>query len=1284
MFDARADRDLILALLALRSKLITQEALIASLDTWAFDRERSLVEILVKQGALACSDQASLEATLDCAVAGAGGDLQATLSELGAIAVDSEVTHTIDDFQLTPGPGQPTDVDSSTPTRSYIAPDGPFAASGSDTRQQFGAPRAGHRLLRDRFRVLALHARGGLGQVFRARDEEFGREVALKEIRPDHAHNQNLHDRFSLEAEINGSLEHPGIVPVYSRGRHPDGRPYYVMRFIRGATLKAEIQSFHADAASASAEQRKLRLRRLLARFVDICDAIAYAHSRGVLHRDLKPANIMLGEFGETLIVDWGLAKMTGGPEVDGALGETVLVPPSADSHEPTVAGSALGTPEFMSPEQAAGAFDLFGPTIDVYGLGAILYTVLTGSPPITAADPMDALKRARDGDIPPLGRVHQGVPRALEAVCMKALARAPLDRYQSARALADDIEHWLADEPVSAWREPWAERITRWERRNRLTIRVGGAALGLIAVVASAAAITVTMAHGRERRERLRAEAQEQLSIEQSKEAQRLSARMTLNQGLTLAEGGEVGRGLLLMTQALRLLPPDSPELDRVIRANLGGWRRELITLERTFAHPGDISAIAFSPDGSRIATAGTDKTARLWDVSSGRAVGPAMEHHFPVNTVAWSADGRWIATGSGAVNRMANATGQVSMLGGEARIFSAATSLAAGPPLAHKYPVQSVTFSSDSQTLTTGSGNVASPGEVRRWDVASRREQGPPLEFPIGVLALAYRPDGKAAVIGTGNIYGRRGEAQVWSLDERRPLGPPLRHQDVVSAVCYSPDGDAILTGSWDQTARLWDAATGSPLDVRVAHSGRLTSVSFLADGGAFVTSADDFAQIWDRSTGRPRFAPLMQLRSVSALCLSPDNTMIVTGGDRDHARAWRLPSRFGHGIVLRHDDTVESITFSPDNGQALTASKDGTAQVWNVNDGAPAGPRLRHPQPVQNAVFSPDGKTVLTGSWDETAQLWDRSTGQRLGMPMKVDGVAWSVAFSPDGRTIFTGIADAHHMKGGARFWDAATQQPLGAPLPHANIVQHVAFRADGQVALTSSWDASVKLWEVPSGRLIGQPFAQSSPISGSDLSPDGTKLVMCGWEGPARIWDISKHEPIGAPLIHRDTINDVRFSPDGCWVATASDDETARLWDASTGRQLGAPMRQRGMIYVARFSPDGLLIATGGSDRHVRLWDRVTSMPLGPPLWLGDVVTGIAFSPDGRMFAAKTKGKTARLFRRLEPMAGDPGSLQLWAQVISGLELEADGHVSVIDPAQWNANRAVLAGAAPTLP
>ena len=334
---------------------------------------------------------------------------------------------------------------------------------------------------------ISLPCRGGTGRglhgPWRGLEPRRGAEVPQAQ----RVHDPDCQRRFFQEAEITGRLEHPGIVPVYSLGHDGDGSPCYAMRFIRGRTLEDAIQEFHGAGGPGPAG-RPHQLRGLIKRLVAVCNTIAYAHSRGVLHRDLKPKNIMLDKYDETLVVDWGLARPFGRSEADRALGEETLTPSSGNSGSGSPTAGVVGTPAYMSPEQADGRWDLVGPPSDVYSLGATLYVLLTGRAPFEGRHIGEVLDRVRRGEFPPPRQVRPRVPGPLDAVCRKSMALKIEDRYPTALALAEDLERWLADEPVTAYRDPLAVRLARWGRRHR-TAAVSATAL----LVMAAAAMTVT-----------------------------------------------------------------------------------------------------------------------------------------------------------------------------------------------------------------------------------------------------------------------------------------------------------------------------------------------------------------------------------------------------------------------------------------------------------------------------------------------------------------------------------------------------------------------------------------------------------------------------------------------------------------------------------------------------------------------------------------------------------------------------------------------------------------------
>ncbi len=472
MSSAHSDRNLLFGIMALQMDFISRDALVTAMQAWVLEKSKPLGEILVAQGAMAADARVLLEPLVQKHVEMHDNDPQKSLASIGSASSARRELAQIAD----------SDVQASLAHVSMFLPAGDVTLPTQP--HAVGTPTASGL----RFRVLRPHAKGGLGQVSVALDQELRREVALKEIQDRHADQPESRGRFVREAEITGGLEHPGIVPVYGLGTYPDGRPFYTMRFIRGDSLQEAIARFHKSESSGhQAHEQTLALRQLLGRFIDVCDAIAYAHSRGVLHRDLKPGNVMLGPYGETLVVDWGLAKPMGVRATDGdeKNGERTLRPALSDSATPTQAGAALGTPAFMPPEQAAGRLDELGPASDVYSLGATLYCLLTGKAPFEGGEVGEVLRRVQAGDFPRPRAVRRDVPAALEAICLKAMALKPQDRYAGPRALAADVERWLADEPVSAYREPWRMRVGRWARHHQTLM--AAAATGLLVMMLTA-----------------------------------------------------------------------------------------------------------------------------------------------------------------------------------------------------------------------------------------------------------------------------------------------------------------------------------------------------------------------------------------------------------------------------------------------------------------------------------------------------------------------------------------------------------------------------------------------------------------------------------------------------------------------------------------------------------------------------------------------------------------------------------------------------------------------------
>lgn len=475
-------RNLLWMLLAIQEKIVTRVLLLNYLTTRPANARGSIGEQLYETGLITAVAYDRMQDIVQRHIESNSKNLMHALDALPQLrALREELEHFL---------------------ASAVTPTGEFVSSDSDMHKDSQAPVVGG----SRFRPIRSLARGGLGEVFVAQDQELDREVALKEIQLRHAHQLEARRRFVLEAEITGKLEHPSIVPIYGLGAYPDGRPYYAMRLIRGTSMQDVLGKAASSLREASFQ---FELRKLLRSFVAVCQAMQYAHARGIIHRDIKPDNIMLGDYGETLLVDWGLAKnlRQASPVAESTDVQPIRLTRSGSAGDmETQLGRTLGTPQFMSPEQAEGRLDELGPATDIYSLGATLYSILTGRPPFAAESLASLLLRVVAGQFPPPRDVNPNVAKPLEAICLRSMALQPEARYSSALALADDVERWLADEPVSAYPESFVERSWRWIRRHRSWAIAGTLSMVTVAIVATVAAVQINHARNQSERHRLEA----------------------------------------------------------------------------------------------------------------------------------------------------------------------------------------------------------------------------------------------------------------------------------------------------------------------------------------------------------------------------------------------------------------------------------------------------------------------------------------------------------------------------------------------------------------------------------------------------------------------------------------------------------------------------------------------------------------------------------------------------------------------------------------------------------
>jgi eukaryotic-like serine/threonine-protein kinase len=1066
------------------------------------------------------------------------------------------------------------------------------------------------------YTIIGEVGRGGAGVVYHARHRTLGRPVAIKMLHPRLFPSEAERRRLRAEAEAVARLQHPNVVQLYEIGE-AGGSPYLVFEYVAGGTLAAHLAG------------RPQPPREAATLVVSLARAVHAAHKKQIIHRDLKPANILLQRETAVVLRDRRVEPGTRATPLSPFDIPKITDFGLAKRLDVTVSGltqTLSGTPAYMSPEQIperAGEAPSapVTPATDVYSLGVILYEMLTGRPPFLGTDWVATLLQVvRRAPVPPRD-LQPGTPRDLQTICLKCLEKEPGKRYASAEELARDLSRFLDHEPIRARPVRLFGRLWRWGWRNPVPAGslVALVATGLFALTAilwqwkkAETLATSLSAANVQSLERLRRAVDAQERAERaSDEARRrgeAERRERYRSNIAAAAAALQLQNSKTARRGLEAAPQEHRDWE---------WRHLNIQLDGARAvMPGFMSSMGLSrqlpiisPSGDQLATVDCNaRTISLWELTTGAPIGVLRGHEGPITALAYSADGRSLASSS------ADKT---------VRLWDPGTGKAVAVLRGHEEPAESLSFSPDGSRICSVDG-----GSGRLWDAATGRVVAS-LGGPKSQVTALFAPDGRRVVIGS--------EHQLFTSDATtgQKIAVLGSHKQQILHLAVSPDGKRIAShGHREKTIRLWDAVTGQKIAMLRGDVEYAGALRFSPDGSRLASGSvypDNTVRLWDAATGKPIAEMQGHKNTIRWVAFGPDGRRIVSASSDQTAWLWDGVNGKPIAPLRGHTEGLWQAIISSDGKRVVTASADQTLRLWDANSGDMIAVLRGHKAEVWGAAFAVHGSLLVSRSADGESRVWNMELAERNGILRGHESFVYDVAFSPDGRQAASAAWD-----GTIRVWDATTGRQT-ALLRHdrshlrSEIVGSVAWHPGGGQLAAVTRDDTITLWDLTTGKpslVITAPTGYWAGDARAVYNPAGTLLASGSRDGLVRLWDVATGKPAGVLTGHTGAALDVAFSPDGSWLVSVGFDGTVRLWDAATRSAVDVlPGDKEG--YRIAFSADGCLLAACSLRGNVRLWDARTHCVLAD-LPHGNRVLGLAFSREGTRLATGCGDNTVRLW------------------------------------------------------